>query len=312
MIDYEEIRQRVSITTVLGKYASVPDFHRSRYRIPCPLHGGDGSNFKVDEEAGRYYCYTCKSSGDVVALYAAFEHINMYSAALALMKANDISQVDNFTRTWRKTFRQMQWMAKEVAPPALEEGEIPPTEELHGYRSFSRAAVDHFGLRLIPGSGWGCGVYIPVRVEGTLVGYAIRHTDVFLAEHLRRTGHKAPKYLNTEDLGKEGILYGLSENAEAITEAGFCFVVEGQFDCISMWDRGHRNVVAVMGSNLSSHQARQLMAITNVLHLVFDGDEAGRDGMSLIKTQYGPLFQIKTIHLPEGSDPATVDQGVLV
>ncbi len=35
------------------------------WRGPCPLHGGDGPNFAVDPEAGRWYCHSqCREGGD--------------------------------------------------------------------------------------------------------------------------------------------------------------------------------------------------------------------------------------------------------
>jgi hypothetical protein len=29
-----------------------------RWRGPCPIHGGKGSNFSVDAETGRWFCFS--------------------------------------------------------------------------------------------------------------------------------------------------------------------------------------------------------------------------------------------------------------
>lgn len=312
-IDYENVKSRVNISEVLGQYAAVPDFHRSVYRMSCPLHNGDGDNFKVDENEGKWYCYVCKQGGDVINLVAAFDHTNNSTAARKLAESNGlISKSDPFTRAWKRTFRQLQWMEKGLTPPPIDEGQIPATEDLYGFRNFSKESIDHFGLRLIPGHTWGCGIYIPVRTtDGTLVGYCIRQNDVLLAE-LVRSGKKPPKYLNTKGLGKEGLMYGLHENLASIKAAGFAYVVEGQFDCVAMWNKGYCNVVSSMGSTLSYQQAQQLMNVTSNLTVVYDGDEAGREGLQFIKSKFGSAFSISQIFLPEGDDPCSADLGAVL
>lgn len=312
-LDYESIKAQVSITEVLSHYVSVPPHHKSTYRIPCPFHMGDSDNLKIDEEAGMFWCYVCKVGGDVITLVAKFDNTNNSTAAKKLMGSNGIIQTDSFLRLWRKTTRQMEWMNKQVDPPALDEGEIPATQDLFTFRSFTKQAIDHFGLRAIPGSGWGAGIYIPIRNEsGTLMGYSIRQNNSFLAAQLITTGRKLPKYLNTTGLGKEGLVYGLHEAKEAILSEGFVYLVEGQFDCISMWDAGYKNVVSPMGSTLSYQQAQVLMGVTSAIKIVFDGDEAGREGAALVKKQFASAFKIEIIHLPEGCDPATADLGALL
>ena len=59
------------------------------------------------------------------------------------------------------------------------------------------------------------------------------------------------------------------------------YVVEGFFDCMWLWQRGIRRVVALMGSTLSATQAALIQKITTPdsgLVVMFDEDDAGRAG----------------------------------
>lgn len=42
---------------------------KSEWRGPCPIHNGDGENFAVDSDTGRWYCHSqCQCGGDVYSL----------------------------------------------------------------------------------------------------------------------------------------------------------------------------------------------------------------------------------------------------
>jgi hypothetical protein len=212
---------------------------------------------------------------------------------------------DQFTRVVRKTHREMLGWKDGYTQSSVE---LPETVPLWSYRDFSKEAIDHFGLKLVPGKGFKQGVFIPMRLDdGTMVGYSIRHTEEFLEDYQKQYGKKGPKYYNAEGLKKLGIQFGLFEDAENIRKEGFTYAVEGQFDCVSLWDRGVRNVIAVMGSSLSQQQALVLMKYTSRLVLMFDGDEAGQKGMEQVSKRFGSMFSISTVVLPPGTDPATID-----
>lgn len=278
--------------------------------MPCPLHGGERDSFAVDEEQGRWFCFNCHKGGDVINLVAAFEGCRNSEAAEMIATGYGVTlHNDPFAKTVRKTINKMQeWKMAHEAPPPIGQTGLPETEDLASYRHFSKEAIDHFGLRLVPGHGWGEGVFIPMKLDtGELVGYSIRHHDDFLEYFHEYYGKKAPKYLNTEGLKKRGIMFGIADTKDAILQAGFAYLVEGQFDAISLWDRGIKNVVGVMGSSLSPEQAQILMRYTTKLVLMFDGDDAGRKGMAQVQNRYGAVFSISQVLLPDGEDPATAD-----
>ncbi len=88
-----------------------------------------------------------------------------------------------------------------------------------------------------------------------------------------------PKYINSpesEIFSKSKILYHYHQASEAIIKQGFVIVVEGYMDCISLVNAGIKNVVAVMGTALTSFHLDELSKLTSRIVLCFDSDAAGQ------------------------------------
>ena len=56
------------------------------------------------------------------------------------------------------------------------------------------------------------------------------------------------------------------------------YLVEGQLDCIKLWDLGIKNVVAVLGTGVSDKQRDLLTNNFHYVNIMLDNDEAGYDG----------------------------------
>jgi DNA primase len=289
-IDFEGIKSRVSISDILAHYANVPN--RVRYRIACPIHNGDGLNFSVDDDLGLYHCFTCGAAGDCISLYAALENLSNADAARKLSQDYQIEMKSPMVL--RKTVRDLKnYQESQTELPTVT---LPESRQLNGYRKYTQDAIKHFDLRLTDQ-----GVLLPFRdMEGRIVGYSIRQIN------------RQPKYLNSEGLRKADILFGLFENQADIRTANQVILVEGQFDCVRVWDAGYRNVAATMGSSLTSSQARLLMPLISTIVVLYDGDNAGRSGAEEIKKRYSSLFKIEIKQLPEGIDPDTANLGAIL
>ncbi|MYA59007.1 MAG: DNA primase, partial [Chloroflexi bacterium] len=102
----------------------------------------------------------------------------------------------------------------------------------------------------------------------------------------RAMGDAQPKYLNTHEtaiFNKSQTLYGLHWASDAIRASGRAIVVEGYMDVITAQERGFKNVVACMGTSVTS---QQLQSVATFLPddpdnppwvvLCLDADEAGQ------------------------------------
>jgi len=88
-----------------------------------------------------------------------------------------------------------------------------------------------------------------------------------------------PKYLNSPETAlfhKGQELFGLDRAGKVITKAGYAVVVEGYMDALTAWQHGIDNVVASLGTALTTEQVTILKRYTNQVTLCYDADEAGQ------------------------------------
>jgi DNA primase len=116
-----------------------------------------------------------------------------------------------------------------------------------------------------------------------------------------------PKYLNSPESPvyiKGRNLYGLNKAREAIRASGFCLIVEGYFDVISLWNAGIRNVVATLGTALTRDHLELLRRYTLDAVALFDPDIAGRKALDRsLELFLGANMHARALVLPEGYDP---------
>lgn len=296
--NYAAIKDKAAIRDIVEDYVPIPDWatRGTKWRSRCPVHNGHNDTaFMVDEEKNRWFCFRCGVGGSVIDLVMRIEGVPLEEAAQKIaMRLGDIGVIDRSQVEARTIERRVKaWQDWKKQPPPLGDEGVPDRHALEACRDLSRDAITLFGLGRVPGDGWGTGVFIPLRNErGVLVGYSIRQHD-----------HNSPKYLNSAGLPKGSLLYGLYENQIEILDDRQAVVVEGQFDCMALWDRGIRDAVAIMGSSLTPRQATILANYADTLVLMLDSDCAGRRAMRKIKEQWDCVFDIKVALLPMGKDP---------
>jgi DNA primase len=116
-----------------------------------------------------------------------------------------------------------------------------------------------------------------------------------------------PKYLNSPETpiySKGRVLYNLDKAKEAIRKLDYSIVVEGYFDCISVYNAGLHNVIASSGTAFGEAQVKLLGRYSKNIVVNFDPDAAGaaateRSLAMLVEEE----FQIKVIALDAGLDP---------
>ena len=123
----------------------------------------------------------------------------------------------------------------------------------------------------------------------------------------RIIGEGEPKYLNSPEspvYSKGKNLYGLNKAKEAIRRNGFCLIVEGYFDAISLWNAGVRNVVATLGTALTRDHLELLRRYTQDVVALFDPDTAGRKALDRsLELFLGANMRARALVLPDGCDP---------
>ena len=116
-----------------------------------------------------------------------------------------------------------------------------------------------------------------------------------------------PKYLNSPEtcIYKKGThLYGLNFSKESIRKQDYAIIVEGYFDLILLYQNEIRNVVATLGTALTTEQIGKLKRFTRNVIMIYDADKAGEaamlKGMDLLIAEE---MNVRIAVLPKGSDP---------
>ncbi len=120
------------------------------------------------------------------------------------------------------------------------------------------------------------------------------------------------KYINTSETPiykKSQVLYGLSYARQAIKQAGYTVLVEGNMDVIACHQAGIENTVAVSGTALTEEQLTMLRRYGKEMRFFFDMDEAGQKAARR-STELALSQDIETliISIPEGKDAADLAQ----
>jgi DNA primase len=153
---------------------------------------------------------------------------------------------------------------------------------------------------------WGIGydghsrrLSIPFRnVEGNLVGFKGRSTKRYDKPKYVGIGDKSDKkYYGFSTVKTSNYIFGLN------SASGDAIIVEGEFDAISLRERGFPGAVAIGGSNISDKQLLSLKRQFPRITTLFDPDDAGRKAERFLSKNLISSIPVSIARL-ENNDPA--------
>jgi DNA primase len=333
----EEIKSRVDIVELASEYVTLKKAGRN-YLGLCPFHQEKTPSFTVNREKQIFYCFGCGEGGNVITLLMKIANKSFPEAIKHLAeKTGVILPVRTFGREGHEkdslhdeivnlNLRAAQQFSRNLTSPA---GKIARDYLLK--RAVTDETIKQFRLGYVPDT-WrsltdyieGSGLSLKLAEQAGLViagkewGFYDRFRGrlIFPIENVfgeivafggRILGEGDPKYLNSPESpvyikGKN--LYGLQKAKEAIRQSGFCLIVEGYFDAISLWNAGVHNVVATLGTALTRDHLELLRRYTQDVVALFDPDTAGRKALDRsLELFLGANMRARALILPEGCDP---------
>lgn len=115
------------------------------------------------------------------------------------------------------------------------------------------------------------------------------------------------KYVNTNNtplFQKGKHLFGLYQAYRSISSLGTAYLVEGQFDVMSLHAVGVKNVVAGSGTALTDEQIKLLSRYTSKVVLMYDSDAAGlKASLANCASMLRAGLNVSCVRLPQGQDP---------
>ena len=331
----EQVRDAADLIHLLGEHIDLKRMGAD-YRGPCPFHGGTKRNLAVIPKKQMYYCFVCHEGGDVFTFF--MKHFGMDYPAAVREVAAKVGVVIPERPTGGPDPREPLFSAASVAAEwyARRLREAPDGEIARKYlekRGLSGEALHPLGLGFAPkGKAFldameKLGISPDVLLEA---GLAVRREDesvrprfwgrlLFPIHDLRGRvvgfggrilGDGEPKYLNSPDsriFHKGQLLYNLHYARPAIRRAEKAIVVEGYFDVLRTVEAGIDNVVAPLGTALTSDQAALLKRYTTEVVLLYDNDPAGlRASFPAGDELLRAAVRVSIATLPQGEDPDTV------
>ena len=333
----EEIKSRVDIVELASEYLTLKKAGRN-YLGLCPFHQEKTPSFTVNREKQIFYCFGCGEGGNAITLLMKIANKSFPEAIKYLAEKTGVMLP---VRTFGKDGREKESLHEEIVNLNLRmaqqyarnlaaaDGKI--ARDYIQKRALSEETVKQFRLGYALDS-WrgavdfieGAGLSLKLAEQAGLViagkegGYYDRFRGrlIFPIENVfgeviafggRILDAGEPKYLNSPETpvyikGKN--LYGLNKTKEAIRQSGFCLIVEGYFDAISLYNAGIRNVVATLGTALTRDHLELLRRYTLNVVALFDPDVAGRKALDRsLELFLGANMHARALVLPDGYDP---------
>jgi DNA primase len=334
----EQVRDSADLVSIIGDTVELKRTGAD-YRGPCPFHGGQHRNFAVIPKKGRYYCFVCKESGDVFSWYMKRLGMDYPDAVREVARKLGIPIPETGARQGPDP-REPLFQAVSVAHDwfARQLREAPEAEEARRYlqgRGLELETVEPLELGFAPrGPAFlhamkQLGLDEPTLLEAGLLARRddggviprFRGRLLFPIHDLRGRvvgfggrllGPGEPKYLNSPEspvFHKGGTLYNLHAARNPIRKEESVILVEGYFDVQRLVLAGQENVVAPLGTALTSEQAGLLKRFTTTAILLLDSDTAGlkatfRAGDELLRHE----MRVRVATMPPGEDPDTLVQ----
>ena len=287
-IDFEKLKQELSIERVLQEYGMLDDLKRTETRLygSCPVHHGDNPRaFNVSLDKNLWNCFTHCGGGSVIDLLMKIEKINAKEAAYVGFNMLGMTPEENKSKNQNLKPLKFRLTLKH-GHPYLEN------------RNIDAETAKYFGIGYCSKGIMQGRIAIPIHTsEGKLVAYCGRSVN-----------NEEPKYRFPGGFQKSRVVYNLDRVIQ--TDSKEIVVTEGFFDVFALYKAGI-NAVALMGSFLSHYQKKQLLSLEKRLVFMFDGDDAGRNGMQkAINSLYGKQ-PVKAVYLPDNAQPDHYDSNCL-
>jgi DNA primase len=331
----EEIRNKTDIVQVISEYVQLKKRGKN-YLGLCPFHSEKDASFTVSPDKQIFHCFGCNEGGNAFAFLMKIENINFVEAVEELsIKTNvQIPKVGRHgpSKSDKDKLYQVMVMASKFFEEQLSAPSGKVAADYFSNRNISEKTREQFKLGFAP-PGWdnlfnyliarGVGPEI-IEKTGLILsrenksGYydRFRNRIIFticdqrgrvLAFGGRSLGDEEPKYLNSSDTPiyqKGETLYGLNLSKDSIKKKRTAIMVEGYFDLVTPYQSGITNMVATLGTALTTAQCKLLSRYCDTVILGFDADTAGgiaaERSIELLKNQG---IKVKVAKLEGGKDP---------
>lgn len=304
----DEVKQRIDIVDLISRYTPLKR-SGATYKGLCPFHSERTPSFIVFPNSGTWRCFgACGVGGDIFSFVMRKENLDFRDALQLLAKEAGVNLEENEADASGDQ-RSKLYEINEIAATYFQEilrhhAAAQPARDYLERRGIDPAAQERFRLGFALDQWSSLRDFLSEKgyniEQQTVAGLLKRHEernstyDAFRARLMipirdrqgrvigfggRVLDNSQPKYLNTAETAlfhKSKVIYGLDLAHQAVRAADKVVIVEGYMDVIAAHQHGYANVVACMGTSLTTEQLQQLQRYTNNYVMALDADVAGQ------------------------------------
>ena len=330
----ERIKQENDIVDIISETVRLKRSGRN-YMGLCPFHNDHSPSFSVSQDKQIYKCFSCGEAGNVFTFVMKQKNLNFLEAAKYLAEKVNIPLDLGDGEPSKITKKKEVLYKANVEAGRFFFKNLSQDKKAKEYflnRGIKESTIRKFGLGYSKDS-WNSLIYhlrrmglkedalqeaglvlksekkgtfydrfrnrvmFPVfDIKGRVIGFGGRVLD-----------DSKPKYLNSPEtlvFQKGTNLYGLNFAIKEKMEDRYFIIVEGYMDCISLHQYGITNVVASLGTALTTNQARLLKRYADKVIISYDADVAGQTatlrGLEILRDAG---FDVRVLTIPQGKDP---------
>ncbi|MBW2334108.1 MAG: DNA primase [Deltaproteobacteria bacterium] len=334
----EEVKKTADIVEVIGQYVELKKRGQNHIGL-CPFHSERSPSFTVNQSKQIYHCFGCGRGGDVFTFWMEYHNSDFPQSLKSLAERYNIplpQKRDVYADRKKTELKEQLFKINDLAGRyfhniLVKSANGKPGRDYFSRRYISQETIAQFRLGYVVNKWDGllsylkskncsldraakAGLLIPKnnkeyydRFRGRIMFpiFDLNHHSIGFGGRI--LDDSLPKYINTPETPiyhKGYSLYGLDSAFEDIRKKDLTIIVEGYMDMLVLRQHGISNVVASLGTALTSDQIRRLKGYTKNVIVLFDPDDAGRE--AALKSF--PLFlnegiSAKVVVLPQGEDP---------
>ncbi len=349
--EVDELKARTDIVDIISEYVNLKKQGKNFLGL-CPFHKEKTPSFSVDSSRQFFHCFGCGVGGDVINFVERIENMEFLESVEFIAKKVGYNLQYSYsgspkTKKLRERLVGLNDLARKYYHYILFNSS--PGKAAYEYldkRGFKRDTLEKFqvgyslnnwdnfssfaqkrsykekelieaGLSIKSKKGEGKvydrfrgRIMFPIEdVVGKVIGFGGR---------ILREGKQSAKYVNTPETklySKSKNIYNINRAKNSIVDKDRALIVEGYTDVMALDQHGINNVVASLGTALTTEQIKLLGRFTQNIVLVFDSDQAGisasMKGIERLKEYNERLdlyhennINIEVVVLEKGYDPA--------
>lgn len=337
-----QIREKIDIVALISEYLPLKQMGRN-FKRTCPFHNEKTPSFVVSPERQIWHCFGCNRGGDAFTFLMEYENLEFPEALRILAKKAGVELVTSRFETGissqKETIYRMNRLAAEFYHYLLVKHNVgrKAYQYLAEERKIKPQVIETFTLGFSPNVGNKLSQYLQQKkgfskkdllvsglsferqaevmdfFAGRIMFPLFDHRDNVIGFSGRifgpstNSGLNSSKYVNTRETlvyHKGSTFFGLNIAKQDIKKEDKAIIMEGEFDVMSSFQEGVRNVVAVKGTALTESQVNLLSRFTSKISLCFDKDSAGQEAVKRsIPILEKKGIAITLVDIPAGKDP---------